>query len=107
MLNTDNRLAPPKFQHHFMTKHARDRIQQRGISSLVVDWLYSYGARQYVKRNLIVIYFDRKARKKLKRAVGSRIADLVSSQLNAYIVVDQETEDLITVGHRYKRIRST
>ena len=87
------------------TKHARDRLQQRAIPVLIVEWLFSYGAREHSREKTVILFFDRKARKKLQRAVGSRVVNLLAPVLDAYIVIDAETRQIITAGHRFKRIK--
>lgn len=83
--------------HYFeLTRHAAVRQQQRCIPSLVVDWLLSYGARA-PSAGAIKIRFDRRGRKDLAREVGNRAVSLMSKYLNAALVVDPDTDKVITV----------
>ena len=87
------------------TKHARDRLQQRAIPLLIVEWLFTYGARERSQERTVILFFNRNSKKKLKRAVGTRIVSLLAPVLDAYIVIDSDTRRVITAGHRFKRIR--
>lgn len=79
-----------------MTNHAAIRRQQRGIPPLVIDWLLAYGQREK-SRGATKVRFDRKARKALARDVGCRTLSLMSKYLSVALVVDPETDLVITV----------
>lgn len=87
------------------TKHARSRMKDRSIPVLIVKWLLSFGTHAHVGQNRTVIYFDKQARKRLKHDVGRKIVDHLAPLLNAYILVDSYSMEIITAGHRYKRIK--
>lgn len=86
-----------------MTRHAQVRMQQRGISPLILEWLVTYGARTHDQHGGMVCYFDRNARRRLGRAVGARVVDLLGELLTSYAVLDGDGA-VITAGHRFKRI---
>jgi hypothetical protein len=79
-----------------LTRHAAVRQQQRCIPPLVIDWLLAYGRRD-PSVGAIKIRFDRRARKELAREVGDRVVSLMSKYLNAALVVDRDTDRVITV----------
>ncbi len=83
------------------TKHADVRIQQRAIPPLVLAWLQKYGTTQY-SHGAQKRYFDKQARKKLKREFGEQVVDRLGDLLDSYIVVDDEGL-IITAGHRIQR----
>lgn len=87
------------------TKHADTRLQQRNIPPLIVDWLTRYGAKQHDHNGAEVLYFDKRSRKDLARHVGDEVVKRLSGLLDAYAVVSTDTGVVITVGHRYKRIK--
>ena len=86
-----------------LTKHAEQRMGQRSISPLIVDWLLDYGATKHDKHGAEVMYFDKISRKNLTRAVGKPVVGQLAKQLSAYIVVGDNC--VITAGYRTKRIR--
>ncbi len=79
-----------------LTRHAVIRQQQRCIPPLIIDWLLSYGRRDH-SFGAVKIRFDRRARKELARDVGDQVVSLMSKYLNAALVVDYETDCIITV----------
>lgn len=84
-----------------LSRHARIRMQQRGIPRRVVDWLAAYGAVDY-QGGSELYYFDRRARRALERDVGRRMLQRHAKALNAYMVyIDGQ---IATVGHRYQRV---
>lgn len=84
--------------------HAKKRLQQRGIPDIVLRWLSVFGRRQYDGRGAVIRFFDRTARERLQRSIGSDVFRGMHESLNAYAVYRVDGQ-LITVGHRYKRIR--
>lgn len=86
-----------------LTRHASIRMQQRGITPDTVDALLAYGTREYDHRGAKVVYFDKQARSKMLAKVGVTEYKLIEAKLNAYAVLSDGGE-LITVGHRHKRI---
>lgn len=83
------------------TAHASARSQQRGIPPFVVDLLFQFGCREHDHAGAEILYFDRRAKKRIEGYVGGLIGKM-SDHLDSYAVVSGET--LITVGTRYKRI---
>ncbi|MDR1853377.1 MAG: hypothetical protein LBR05_00525 [Azoarcus sp.] len=85
------------------SQHATVRLQQRGISPLVVDLLRDFGKSVPAGDGASKLFFDKAARKKLKAYAGS-IARFLEEHLNVYAVVAAD-DRLITVGHLYERVR--
>lgn len=86
-----------------LTQHAATRMQQRGIASNVVNALIRFGARSHDHRHGVIHYFDKEARKRLKKLMGNATYRELEGQLNAYAVLNGEG-DVVTVGHRFKRL---
>lgn len=84
-----------------LTEHARARMQQRAIPPAVVEALLAYGRGEHDHRGGTLLYFNKGARRRLERA--RRMREL-ERHLDAYAVVAC-TGEVITVGHRDKRIR--
>lgn len=83
-----------------LTEHARARMQQRAIPPAVVEALLAYGREEHDHRGATIVFFNKAARRRLERERLDRILD---RHLDAYAVV-AETGEVITVGHRDKRI---
>ncbi|MCZ2114854.1 MAG: hypothetical protein LC131_13645 [Anaerolineae bacterium] len=84
-----------------LTEHARARMQQRAIPPVVVAALVAYGRGEHDHRGATVLYFNKAARRRLARKQLDRALE---RHLDAYAVVTGDGE-VITVGHRDKRIR--
>ena len=86
-----------------LTSHAEIRMQQRGIPPLVVDWLQDYGAITYDKHGCAFRYFDKRSRRRLAKAVGKHPFNRMAGCLDTYLV--EKGGAVLTVGHRFRRIR--
>ncbi len=87
-----------------MSKHALERAQQRCIPPLIIHWLCQYGSRKRNNNGSIVCYFDRKSLHLVASDVGQIVIRRLSGLMNAYLVIADN--QILTVGHRYKRIRN-
>jgi len=87
-----------------MTRHALERSQQRCIPPLIIHWLCQYGSRKRSINGTIVCYFDKKSVRLLASDVGKIIVRRLSSLMSSYLVTTGN--QIITVGHRYKRIKN-
>jgi len=76
--------------------HAQVRAQQRCIPPLVIEWLLTYGHRQ-TSHGAEKIRFDKRAKRELASEVGTPIVKQMSRFLQASIVVDPVSDQLITV----------
>jgi hypothetical protein len=65
---------------------------------------YSYGSRKRSNNGTIVCYFDRKSLRLISSDVGQIIIRRLSGLMNAYLVI--AGDQILTVGHRYKRIKN-
>jgi hypothetical protein len=87
-----------------MTSHAIERSQQRCIPPLIIHWLCHYGTRKRNSNGTMLCYFDRKCLRLIASDVGRVVIRRLSGLMNAYLVIAGNR--IITVGHRYKRIKS-
>lgn len=87
-----------------MSQHALERSQQRCIPPLIIHWLCQYGSRKRNSNGTIVCYFDRKSVRLIASDVGQVVIQRLSGLLNAYLVI--AGDKILTVGHRYKRIKN-
>lgn len=86
-----------------LTNHARTRLQQRGISSIVLDCLMQYGRKVHDHRGGEIVFFDHQARERLRRLADPDQYKVVEPKMNAYAVIGPDGA-VLTVGHRTKRI---
>jgi len=87
-----------------MTSHAIQRSQQRCIPPLIIHWLCQYGSRKRSRNGTMLCYFDRKSLHLIASDVGRIVIRRLSGLMNAYLVIADN--QIITVGHRYKRIKN-
>jgi len=86
-----------------MTNHAMQRSRQRCIPPLIIHWLCQYGSRRRSRNGTIICYFDKKSVRMIASDAGNIIVRRLSGLMDAYLVITGK--EIITVGHRYKRIK--
>jgi hypothetical protein len=86
-----------------MTHHAQARLQQRGIPHNVIENLLDFGHEARSHNGSRIVYFDHRARQQLRRQFGTDSYKRIEPYLDAYAVV-ADTGEVITVGHRTRRI---
>ncbi len=84
-----------------LTRHAQARMRQRGIGAEALDCILDYGREAFDHHGGVVLYFDKAARRRLARAAAGR-KDL-ERVARCYAVLSTDG-DIITVGHRRRRI---
>ena len=87
-----------------LTKHAQTRMQQRGIPQDIIEQLLGYGRMTHDHHGGQIVWFDRASRRRLQREFGMSSYRVTEKHLDAYVVLDSEGR-VLTVGHRFKRIR--
>jgi hypothetical protein len=87
----------------WFTEHARARMQQRGISPAAIELLLSYGRSAHDHRGCEVVYFDKPARARLAKhhPAAAREAERF---IRTYAVLGADGV-VVTVGHRYRRLK--
>lgn len=85
------------------TRHARTRRQGRGIPPFVVNLLVEQGACLR-HDGADVFYMDKKARRRIRRALGDRIHTALEGYLDAYVVLGDDGR-IITAAWRTRRLR--
>jgi hypothetical protein len=86
-----------------MSEHARVRRQQRGISADAVEVLLECGSEMHDHRGGTIVYMDKKARRRLSKRAGPQTALIAEQARGVYAVIGVDGE-VVTVGHRYRRI---
>ena len=88
------------------TQHARARLQQRGISQDIVSELLDFGREVHDHCGSSIVYFNRKARERLRLSLGDDAYRRLETHLNAYAVIGPKGQ-IVTVGHRTRRVNRT
>jgi hypothetical protein len=91
-----------RFEMQF-SNHAVAQMQQRAISETTIDYLIEWGRKAYDHKGAVIRFFDKSSRAQLVRHLGEQRAKQLEHQMDAYVVLSTEGQ-VITVGHRYKRI---
>jgi hypothetical protein len=89
--------------HAPLTTHAKVRMQQRGIPESALDVLLDFGRERYDHRGCTIVLIDKRARRRIERALGHATYRVMEPHLNAYAVVGADGE-VRTVGHRFRRV---
>ena len=87
-----------------LSLHAQQRMQQRGIPLKVVDYLLAYGRVSHDHHGGCVIWLDKRSRSRIGAEEGQKLLRKLDKHLNAYVVTDTDGT-VVTVGHRYRRIK--
>ena len=74
-------------------------MQQRCIDPLIIDLLLRYGVEQHDRRGAVRRYFDKAARKALRRNIGRLMYRRLDHYWNAYLV--ESDGQIVTVGWRH------
>lgn len=86
-----------------LTDHARSRSQQRAIPDFVLDGLLSYGKTVHDHRGSLIVFFDHRAKNRLRREWSEHEFRQYETKLDAYAVLAPDGS-VVTVGHRTRRI---
>ncbi len=70
-----------------LSRHARIRMQQRCVPAEVVAQLIGFGAVRHDHRGARVVFFDKRARRRLERETGVQARRTLERWANAYAVV--------------------
>jgi hypothetical protein len=54
--------------HPFLSPHAQARMQQRAISAEALERLLDFGSVQHLARDKDIVFFDKKAKRRLAKA---------------------------------------
>jgi hypothetical protein len=87
-----------------VTEHAAIRVRQRGVDPVVLDCLLSYGSSVHDHQGGEIVVFDKRAFRRLERAVDAALLRRVADHRSLYAVRSMDGA-LVTVGHRFRRVR--
>jgi hypothetical protein len=83
-----------------LSRHFKERLQQRAIPSIIVDILNAYGIKKYNKDGTVTLFFNHDCKKKVSEKIPLK---LIEKYLNTYLIKSLDG-DLITIGYRTKRV---
>lgn len=86
-----------------LTRHARVRMQQRGIGAEALEDLLAYGRVVHDHHGAEIVFFDHAARRRLAEEQGEKAIRRPGKRLSAYAVIGAHGK-VCTVGHRVRRI---
>lgn len=86
-----------------LTHHAARRLQQRCIPEEILPLLMAYGEEEYDHHGTVLLYFNKRARNRIAKAVAATELKSLEHALNTYAVLDRDG-CVVTVGHRTQRI---
>lgn len=86
-----------------MSQHGRTRMQQRGVPQPALELLVRYGTREHDHKGSQILYFSHRSKRRIARDLGDKAMPSLDKSLDLYAVVGENGE-IITVGHRYRRI---
>lgn len=86
-----------------VSRHARARMQQRGIARSAVECLLDFGREHHDHRGAIVVMLDRAAIRRIARS-GAVRREQVDALRGLYAVVAADGR-VCTVGHRTRRLQ--
>lgn len=85
-----------------LTLHAQTRLEQRGISPVIIDWLEQYGAIE-PQNGSELIYFNQLSLKRLAKYTGG-ISNKIDKLKSIYLVRGNNGK-IITTGYRDESIK--
>jgi hypothetical protein len=83
--------------------HWAVRAAQRAIPGPVIDLVMEYGKTIHDHRGGEIVYLTRKTRSRLEHAVKRSDLPRLDKLLDVYVVLGDQ--GIVTVGHRYRRLR--
>jgi len=85
-----------------LTIHAEQRMKERGIAPILVDWLEQYGVTE-PQNGSELLYFNHRALKKLASYTGG-LSNKFDKLKKVYLVRGNEGA-VITIGYREQRVK--
>jgi hypothetical protein len=86
------------------THHARVRMQQRGIDEAKLDLLMAYGRAVHNHHGQVLVHMDRRAIRSALKERGREAGPMLEPVRGIFAVVGSNGV-VVTVAHRYRRVR--
>lgn len=87
------------------SRHAQQRLQQRGIDDEIVTILVEHGRRRHHKGG-ITCYMDKRTRARLESLMDGETYRRVADRLDRYVVLSPDGTQIITVAQRRQRLKT-
>ena len=87
------------------SKHAQQRVQQRGIDEEVVEILVEHGRRRYHNGG-VTCYMDKRTRARLESVMEGSAYRRVADRLDRYVVLSPDGTQILTVAQRRRRLKT-
>ena len=78
-------------------------MQQRGISQAAVEHIIKYGDCQFDGHGAKVYFIKKKDRHYKTSDLSIKKFHSIKNQLNGYVVLAEDSDVVLTVGHKYRR----
>lgn len=88
-----------------LTRHATERMQQRGIKKSAIEALLSFSQPQRTSGGLWSFSMNRKGHERARHGLGREYVGVEQQLKNCYLIVDKEKFVIITMAHRTCRFR--
>ena len=85
--------------------HSLRRMKQRGISPLTVEHIINSGDEQHVGKGCKILFLNKKSRNFIPPYMNEVDFKKIQKQLSSYVVFSEKDQLVITVAHRYKRLK--
>jgi hypothetical protein len=105
MWRLDQRRPVERKGYEMNTLHASLRGQQRGIPPFIDQLLDQYGHEEYDGHGGVIIYFDKRSRRRMEQDMGREPVRCLTGWLNTYKVMSTSGDVAITIGRRHKKVR--
>lgn len=86
-----------------LTRHAQKRLQQRGIPESLVDVLIDFGHTSKTSKGCEIVFLTQRDKRQIAGSLPKH--NSCTRVGNTYLVLDP-SGNVITAGHRYRRIKS-
>lgn len=84
--------------HLLATRHAKERMQQRGISEMQIQLIHFFGEDRLQKGGSYLSYVPEETIRKIRATLDG---------LGSVAIIKSEQESVITVIHQDRKVRST
>lgn len=84
------------------TKHATERMQQRGLTPYLIELVLDYGDCRPDHRGAEIYYLSKKSKKRLRESLTKEQWIKLDHGLDAFVVMREG--HVVTCGHRFHRV---
>ena len=81
-------------------------MQQRGISKTAVEHIIKHGDCQFDGHGGKIYFIKKKDRRYQTSELSQTKFKSIEKQLGGYVVLSEDSDVVLTVGHKYRRRRS-